>query len=94
MIFDGVVGPALEASCDLCSSAAYSPVHLCDDGLLLRSKWSVEERGIEMVGPTFPALLPETARGEETGDEGPAVRTVFLHQHFQPVVFLIRFRSY
>jgi hypothetical protein len=60
-----------------------------EDPLLMRSPLDFKDRRVEVVMPTFPALLAQTTL-HELGDEGPTLRAVLLHQSTHQQVLLLR----
>lgn len=60
-----------------------------EDPLLMSSPLDLEDGGVEVVVPTFTALLAEASL-HELGDEGPPLRTVLLDQATHEQVLLLR----
>ena len=89
VVFDAVVRSAGEYFCDVSPPTAVDEIVKEQDPLLVFWQLSLIDRRVQVVVPTFSALLPDTSR-QVRSDQRPFVRPVFRNQRFHQYVFLKR----
>ena len=85
MILDGVVSSSWEHFCHFGPFVAVGGVCQKQDPLLVRHPFDLEDTGVEVIVPSFSALLAE-ATLDELGDEGPPLRSILFDQSSDQVI--------